>query len=296
MSRRKICFTCKAPIKIKAKLAAEARTAAKQNAKNATVSSPSKPALQPIIVSPPPSSAAAKTKSKIIVRTHASSSVATIAQPAVAPPVVSSSSVALTPPASTAPLSTAASVAPPYLLPSPLVQCYGDFFGLCNDCGSRSDDDSGSCPYCHIPLVPTPCCAACGEMVGPDITPCYSCSSRLKFFPDLPAPPNFVRYVSDVPNMSLGIRHEAHYLGVRTGFTVRTGEIVSYTSSAHEHYTHNGTAYDTFHYELADGRGWIHDFSPAKPGNPTLTRGWVNDTNKPGSTDFSTTVMTKSLP
>ena len=114
--------------------------------------------------------------------------------------------------------------------------------------------------------------------------------SRLTFFPDLPDPPNFVRYDAGNPTSALGIRREAIYLGVRTGASVRTGEIVSYTSSRCEHHTHNDTVYTIVHYKLADGRGWIHDFSPVKPGNSTLTRGWVNDTSKPGSTDFSTTV------
>jgi hypothetical protein len=87
------------------------------------------------------------------------------------------------------------------------------------------------------------------------------------------------------------VRRAAAYPGERTGERVKAGELVAFCETATVQHAHSdGNSYAITFYQLADGRGWIHDFSPAKPGNSTLTRGWVIDTSKPGSTDFSTTV------
>jgi len=75
------------------------------------------------------------------------------------------------------------------------------------------------------------------------------------------------------------------------GDAVEAGEVVSCTSPALvEHFNYEGTRYDIFHYRLADGRGWIHDFNPTKPNVSTLTRGWVNGISKPGKPAFTTVV------
>jgi hypothetical protein len=94
MSRRKICFTCKAPIKIKAKLAA---AVAKQNAKNATVSSPpvssSSPLEQSVTVTPTaPSPLAAPFMQPVAAPSSGSSSVSVVS-----PTTASPSTPSLTP-------------------------------------------------------------------------------------------------------------------------------------------------------------------------------------------------------
>jgi hypothetical protein len=116
------------------------------------------------------------------------------------------------------------------------------------------------------------------------------------FFPDLPAPPNFVNYDSGDPKTStgIGIRRAAAYPGEHTGDKVKHNEILPYTSSSMLDYTHtDGNVYSITFYRLADGRGWIHDFNIVKPDTTTLTRDWANAISKPGFPGFSTTVPTK---
>ena len=46
-----------------------------------------------------------------------------------------------------------------------------------------------------------------------------------------------------------------------------------------------GTKNITF-YQLADGRGWIHDFDLYATETPSLTRGCFDDLNSPGKPSF----------
>ena len=54
-------------------------------------------------------------------------------------------------------------VPPPPNRPPFNVTHYKDFFALCHNCGSQSDDDSGNCPACLKPIDILPLCTVCGR-------------------------------------------------------------------------------------------------------------------------------------
>ena len=62
------------------------------------------------------------------------------------------------------------------------------------------------------------------------------------------------------------------------------------STSSLEHTHIDGVRYTIIFYQLADGRGWIHDFNPKNPDMPALTRGWFNDHNSSGHHTFTTAV------
>ena len=52
---------------------------------------------------------------------------------------------------------------------------------------------------------------------------------------------------------------------------MRDGEAVPFTSKRNVLYQHSdGRPYTVCFYELADGRGWVHDFHPRTPGARAL--------------------------
>ena len=325
-SPRKICSSCKTKDKLAlAATKKNAKSIVARQAASSSSAIVAQPAIEPPMAQSSSATialAAAATKSlKSIVRPHDSSSSAVFvplssssvaqplpttapssscsaAQPVTTHPAAIVSSPALTAnslrrqtkksatratPSPIAPLKTAPS---PALKPSPKVSCYADFFEPCDTCGGCSDDDSGSCPYCNIPLKFSPFCAACGADHD-GVSPCHSCTSRLSFLPDLPPPPNFVRYLATDLTQRLGIRSAAAYPGQQTGGIVIPREILPFTSSSMIEHTHiDGKSYHMTFYKLADGRGWIHDFDIRKPGSPSITRGWADP-------DFTTLVPTR---
>ena len=131
--------------------------------------------------------------------------------------------------------------------------CYGDFFEVYGRSGSRSDDDSGSCPWCHIPIDPASFCTVCGKGVGADL-PCFICKVRRPtFLPDLPDPPRFIRY-DGAPSARVGIRCAAAYPGEQTGDIVKAGAVLPFTSTSSLEHTRIDGVRDTItFYELTDG-------------------------------------------
>jgi len=76
----------------------------------------------------------------------------------------------------------------------------------------------------------------------------------------------------------------AAFPGEPTGHFIMPGAIERFTSSTvvvdPRHSSGQGTSI-TF-YQLADGRGWIHDLDVYAPDTPSLTRGHFDDLNSPG--------------
>jgi hypothetical protein len=183
-------------------------------------------------------------------------------------------------------------VPPPPIRPPFIVEHYKDFFASCSDCGESSHDDSGSCPYCLKPIAIYPLCTLCGQQsedLANDLTHrCHSCTNHLFFLPILPAPPNFVLSIS---HTDIGIRTAAAYPGVRTGDLVKPNETLPFTASSILDHTHtDGKVYSITFYQLADGRGWIHDFDPTNFDRRSLTRGWINSLNPAESPAFTTSI------
>ena len=55
------------------------------------------------------------------------------------------------------------------------------------------------------------------------------------------------------------------------GEIVKAGQVVAFTETATVQHAHSdGKSYPITFYRLADGRGWVHDFSPKKLGKPTF--------------------------
>jgi hypothetical protein len=183
-------------------------------------------------------------------------------------------------------------VPPPPIRPPFIVEHYKNFFSVCSDCGSLSDDDSGMCPHCLKPMDIIPLCTVCGEQSEDrvdDLTHrCNRCTNHLFFLPTLPAPPNFVLSIGPA---DIGIRKAAAYPGAHTGDLVKPAEILPFTSSTILDHTHtDGKVYCITFYQLADGRGWIHDFDPSNPDRRSLTRGWINSLSPAESPAFTTSI------
>ena len=71
----------------------------------------------------------------------------------------------------------------------------------------------------------------------------------------------------------MGIRSSPAYPGDRIGESVDAGEIHEFTAKRIVHHNDGkGRAVEIFFYELADGRGWIHDYHPnSPPGHRAIT-------------------------
>lgn len=66
--------------------------------------------------------------------------------------------------------------------------------------------------------------------------------------------------------LKTGIRVRPVFPGDRTGVNVMPFEVFDYTNTDTCRYTHDdGRTYLIHFYEMADGRGWVHDFNPASP-------------------------------
>ena len=63
----------------------------------------------------------------------------------------------------------------------------------------------------------------------------------------------------------VGIRSSPAYPGERTGAAVESGEVHQFKAQCIvPHTLGDGQQHDIYFYELADGRGWVHDFDPDK--------------------------------
>jgi len=98
----------------------------------------------------------------------------------------------------------------------------------------------------------------------------------------LSAPPSFVRYMPCHGASRLHILKTAAYPGEPTGHFIIPGAIERVTSSTVFVDTRFGQATSNTFYQLADGRGWIHDFDLYEPGMLSLTRGHFDDLNSLG--------------
>ena len=79
----------------------------------------------------------------------------------------------------------------------------------------------------------------------------------------------FVR--NDPSGNKIGIRRSPIYPGTCTGDTIAPGVVVSVSSKAYTaHVDANGDSSAINWYQLTDGRGWIHDHCPSKPGERSL--------------------------
>lgn len=66
----------------------------------------------------------------------------------------------------------------------------------------------------------------------------------------------------------VGIRTAPVFPGTRTGQDVHQLQELNFKARCLVMHIHtDGCKYDTHFFELADGRGWIHDFDPHQPGN-----------------------------
>jgi hypothetical protein len=74
----------------------------------------------------------------------------------------------------------------------------------------------------------------------------------------------------------------AAYPGEPTGHFIRPGAIERFTSSTVFVDSRFGQATSNTVYQLADGRGWIHDFDLYAPETLSLTRGHFDDLNSLG--------------
>ena len=79
------------------------------------------------------------------------------------------------------------------------------------------------------------------------------------------------RSVRVLSSLGIAIRESAAYPGVRTDAAVEQGETHEFLSQCVvTHTLGDGRTRDTMFYELADGRGWVHDFSPDAPNQKQL--------------------------
>jgi len=80
------------------------------------------------------------------------------------------------------------------------------------------------------------------------------------------ASPCIARY-RDAGGYPVDIRRAAAFPGERVGATITAGEVFIFTSKSSVKHTHSdGKVYDIYLYQLADGRGWVHDFHADTPG------------------------------
>ena len=71
---------------------------------------------------------------------------------------------------------------------------------------------------------------------------------------------------------SVGVRIAPAYPGERTGNSVKPKETFLCVGTATVEHTHTDCkSYTITCFELADGRGWVHDFDSGAPGPRTIT-------------------------
>lgn len=66
------------------------------------------------------------------------------------------------------------------------------------------------------------------------------------------------------------IRMAPAYPGVRTGSWIGNGRAFAFTATTTVHYRQSGRTSVIIFYQLADGRGWMHDFDERKPDHRTI--------------------------
>ena len=76
--------------------------------------------------------------------------------------------------------------------------------------------------------------------------------------------------------------HKPAYPGERTGERLYEGDYFEFTVETNVLFTHDGFEYLIAFYKLIDGRGWLHDFDPRDPGEPTILTGRCPDFNPLG--------------
>ncbi len=72
-------------------------------------------------------------------------------------------------------------------------------------------------------------------------------------------------FAKSISRSVIALRDSAAYPGDRTGMSVAPNEKFEFTAMQEVPYKHSTIRSTITFYELADGRGWVHDFDPKKP-------------------------------